>query len=601
MKYNFKDLIKTKDRQFGKLGLWYILALSTIATVIIAGQVLVQHHLRNQLNDSRVVNIAGRQRMLSQQIAKLALEYQLLPTDSTKRDLQAAVQHLQIAHEGLQHGNDSLGLPGQNSEIVTDMFKSIQPHYLSILKQVQSLIAWPARQGKDENVRKILTSEKLFLVEMDRIVNQYDREASTKVQRLRFLEYVLPLVSLLVISFEVIFIFRPAARHVNRTVENLVASEKNASKMAKEISAIYHSLEKSYEQLAKVNEPDEIPKLWARADKGGNIISITDHFQSFTDIIYRKGMRICDLFSEVSAKDDFMDELVEHFAATKNWSSQMQIKKNNEVIWVDASFCPTLNAAGEVEEILVIGADITPRKQAELKMSKKNKNEIEKKINRQKYRSVLILEGQEEERKRLAMDIHDGIGQLLTALKFQIESIDPLQGNANVLKLQEIKSQLNNTIREVRRITFNLKPTVLGDYGLSAGLKLFVHEISKFSTTELHFTDHSTSSERYPQRIENNVFRIVQEAINNAFKYAKASRIEVTLSRAPHQLVVQVKDDGMGFEQAKLKEIGIESGSGFFNMHERTEYINGNLEIDTQPGHGTTIRLEVPIKQKTLE
>src|SRR5205085_1304262 len=126
------------------------------------------------------------------------------------------------------------------------------------------------------------------------------------------------------------------------------------------------------------------------------------------------------------------------------------------------------------------------QKLAEQNMSEKNKAAIEKKINQQKFRSVLILEGQEEERKRLAMDIHDGIGQMLTSLKFQIESIDSSKRADEIqLKLVEIQQLITQVIKEVRRVTFNLKPTVLSDYGLQAALNVFVKEIGKLSDIEI--------------------------------------------------------------------------------------------------------------------
>ncbi len=195
------------------------------------------------------------------------------------------------------------------------------------------------------------------------------------------------------------------------------------------------------------------------------------------------------------------------------------------------------------------------------------------------------------------MDIHDGIGQLLTALKFQIESIDTNQGDRSIAKLVEIKAQLNDTIKEVRRITFNLKPTVLGDYGLASGLKLFIKEISKYSNIDIVFDNPGNITDRFSKRIENNVFRIVQEAVNNAIKYAEASRIEVSLYRKDDDLAVEVRDDGVGFNPSKLHNLDSQSGSGFFNMYERNEYISGNLEIDSSPGNGTSIKLKVPVKQ----
>ena len=603
MKFNFKEFGKTRNNQFSKLGLWYILALSTIATIILIGQLLIQVHLSNQLSDSRVVNVAGRQRMLSQKITKLSLLI-VNAKDSAQNlipELEETKALWSKSHLGLKFGDSSMELPGNNSPTIDSMFMAIKPHFDSIIYHVGQLIIKVKdrepgyESGINENLKQILWHERPFLLGMDHIVNQYDLEAHAKVQTLSRMEYALLFVSLLVILLEILFIFRPIAAHVNRTMNKLILSEKNANKMAKEISAIYTSLEKSYEQIAKVNEPDDIPKVWAKADKGGNLISVSESFSRLTGIKHQKNMRICDLFPGSGLGNDFMDDLVESISEGENRTESICARYNGDEIWLDITVCPVLDDRNEVKEAMVLGTDISNRKKAELDMYQKNRNEIEKRINQQKYRSVLILEGQEEERKRLAMDIHDGIGQLLTSLKFQLEGIDLHDNDRNHQKMNEIRSLLNDTIKEVRRVTFNLKPTVLGDYGIAAGLKLFIAEISKYSNVHISFHNPEKYNERFSQRIENNVFRIVQEALNNAIKYAEASSIEVHLYHEPDQLIIRVVDDGTGFDPAKLKDVGIESGSGFFNMYERTEYINGKLEIDSSPGKGTTVELQVPI------
>ena len=230
-------------------------------------------------------------------------------------------------------------------------------------------------------------------------------------------------------------------------------------------------------------------------------------------------------------------------------------------------------------------------------MLRKNRAEIEKKINQQKFRSVLILEGQEEERNRIAMDIHDGIGQMLTSLKYQIGSIDLKSGEKAQQRIAEVDQLIKQVIREVRRVTFNLKPTVLGDYGLQAALNVFVQETSKLVDVKLVYRT-SGEIERLPQKIENNIFRIIQEAINNAIKYSGAGVILVTLSQREGNLIISVKDEGCGFDLklVEARSINVESGRGFFNMYERTEYVNGSLTIQSAPNQGTTVTLTVPVK-----
>jgi signal transduction histidine kinase len=291
-----------------------------------------------------------------------------------------------------------------------------------------------------------------------------------------------------------------------------------------------------------------------------------------------------------------MDEVVDTVSEGSAWQGEVHFQARRGVeCWSLLIIQPVQTDEGE-QELLVMGSNTTARKKAEQTMNKKNRAEIDKLVNQQKFRSVLILEGQEEERKRIAMDIHDGIGQMLTSLKYQIESIDPDDAQVKQ-RIQEVDKLIKETIKEVRRITFNLKPTVLGDYGLQAGLKVYIQEMGKLTDVVLAYETHGVL-ERLPQKIENNAFRIIQEAVNNAIKYAEAVRITVSLERSDDQWIITVTDDGQGFDTRLIEErsVNIESGRGFFNMYERTEYINGKLEIESHPGKGTRVSLRVPVR-----
>ena len=596
--------------KFAKLGMWYALALSIIIVVAIAGQVLIQRHLQSQVSDSRVVNLAGTQRYKSQGIVKLSL---LLYHDMDHAHfpdkiagLKKMLAEWKRGHEGLQHGDEELNLPRRNSAKVISMFRELDPYFQNIFNSASRIIDF--REGKISDttalrsaMNTMLESETIFLTRMDQIVFQYDHEAKDKVAALSDLEYGLLVISILVILLEIIFVFRPTTIQVNKTVNQLMASEKNAKKLSKEIGALYASLEKSYEDLSYVNLPPENPKLYAKTDRGGNVVFVADLFCELTGKKEKiASMPLSELFPEAGLDEEWMDEIIEHLSEGNIWQGVIRYKGlRSKIHWADIMIVPSYNEANEIEEWLVLGADITLQKQAEQNMSEKNKASIEKKINQQKFRSVLILEGQEEERKRLAMDIHDGIGQMLTSLKFHIESIDVSKRAEEIQnKLSEIRQLTSQVIREVRRVTFNLKPTVLSDYGLQAALNVFVKEIGKLSEIELTYSSDADSSLRLPQKIENNVFRIIQEAINNAIKYSQASRIDVSLHQTESSIVIAVKDNGQGFDEklVEKRSVNIESGRGFFNMYERTEYINGSLDVKSEPGKGTIIMLTIPVK-----
>jgi two-component system sensor histidine kinase DegS len=598
------------SNKFAKLGMWYIMALSIIILVAIVGQMLIQRHLDSQISDSRVVNLAGTQRYKSQWIVKMSL---LLYQDMDHKHFPDKISTLEKllgewrrGHEGLQHGDPGLDLPGNNSAKITDMFTDLDPYFQLIYSSAQRIIDLKRSNLNDstalsEAINTILANETIFLTKMDQIVYQYDHEAKAKVATLSRLEYILLVVSIVVILLEILFVFRPTTLQVNKTMNQLIASEKNAKKLSKEIGALYASLEKSYEDLSYVNLPPENPKLYAKTDRGGNVIFVADLFYELTGKKEKiASMPLQELFPKAGLDEEWMEGVIESLSEGNIWQGVIRYDGlEGKIHWADVMIVPSYNEENEVEEWLVLGADITLQKQAEQNMSEKNKAAIEKKINQQKFRSVLILEGQEEERKRLAMDIHDGIGQMLTSLKFHIESIDPAKRPEEMqTKLNEIQQLITQVIKEVRRVTFNLKPTVLGDYGLQAALNVFVKEIAKLSDIELTYHSDADGTLRLPQKIENNIFRIIQEAINNAIKYSGATRIEVTLHQAGNNIVITVRDNGKGFDEklVEKRSVNIESGRGFFNMYERTEYINGSLDVRSEPGKGTTIALTVPVK-----
>lgn len=596
--------------KFARLGTWYILALSIIATIILIGQLLIQSHLKDQVDDSRVVNVAGKQRMLSQRISKTILLLQ--QTDSLNRqelisELQQSLALWKVSQDGLLHGNDSLHLPGENSAEIVALFERVNAHFqpmyasaVSILSAVQSGASLPLA-NRQEEIKTVLAEGSHFLTGMEAIVYQYDQEARAKVTWLSRLEYLLLVISLLVIVIEIFFIFRPTAQHVNETMNKLVTSEKVSKQMANEIRDLYASLERSYEQIAQINQPVENPRVFAKSDRGGNVTFISSAFGALSGVEMPATKRLSDLFPGLENPNDWMDELIDTVSEGKIWQADVRFRNaSHEECWVNAMATPVYNAQGEIDELVLMGSDITKRKTAEQNINRKTQAEIDKRINQQKFRSVLILEGQEEERKRIAMDIHDGIGQMLTSLKYQVESIDLAMEEKAFQKLREIDTLIKQIIKEVRKVTFNLKPTVLGDYGLQAALNVFVTEMTKLVETNLVF-ESDGEVERLPQKVEDNIFRITQEAINNAIKYSEASRVVISLRQAESEVIIEVKDDGKGFDTKKVEErsVNIESGRGLFNMYERSEYINGQLSIQSAPGRGTTVRLAVPVRLLT--
>jgi signal transduction histidine kinase len=209
------------------------------------------------------------------------------------------------------------------------------------------------------------------------------------------------------------------------------------------------------------------------------------------------------------------------------------------------------------------------------------------------------VEGQEEERKRIAKDIHDGIGQMLTALKFNIESINLKNKEKTAEKISYIKDLTADLIKGVRTATFNLTPPELSDHGIIPALQKMTAELARLTGENILFENRTEGTLRLNSLAETNIYRVVQEAVNNAIKYAAANYILVTVNSSEGMLSIMVDDDGTGFDVdiADKGDHGSEGGMGLFFMKERISYINGRLFINSKKGKGTRVTVNYLIDE----
>ncbi|HWZ89999.1 MAG TPA: type IV pili methyl-accepting chemotaxis transducer N-terminal domain-containing protein [Polyangiaceae bacterium] len=207
----------------------YILALTSVALLSIGGQVLVQLSLARQHSDAHLVNIAGRQRMLSQKLTKSALA--LLVAEDTVapsarlNELRTTLELWERSHLGLQLGDAALELPGQNSHTVAVMFAGLEAPHQKMAAAVRATLANPSEAQERDSARVLLDSEPAFLKGMDAIVFQYDAEANARVTQLKHVELALMLLTLLILAVEGLFVFRPAVTQLRRVIEDLWQTE----------------------------------------------------------------------------------------------------------------------------------------------------------------------------------------------------------------------------------------------------------------------------------------------------------------------------------------------------------------------------------------
>jgi two-component system CheB/CheR fusion protein len=205
-----------------------------------------------------------------------------------------------------------------------------------------------------------------------------------------------------------------------------------------------------------------------------------------------------------------------------------------------------------------------------------------------------IVRAQEDERRRVARDIHDQLGQQMTALRLKLEAVKEMCREQEELceQLDLTQSLAEDLDRSVDFLAWELRPAALDDLGLEAAVSDFVKEWSKYSGVQGEFHTSGLGKERLAPETETNLYRITQEALNNTMKHAGAKRANVLLERRDSHIVLIVEDDGVGFEvQSKDEDT---RRLGLTGMRERAIQIGGSVEIESKPQEGTTIFARVP-------
>lgn len=211
-----------------------------------------------------------------------------------------------------------------------------------------------------------------------------------------------------------------------------------------------------------------------------------------------------------------------------------------------------------------------------------------------------IVTTQEAERRRIARDMHDSLGQQLTALRLKLASMrtelfrDGRLGES-LENLQELGRRIDS---EISFLVWELRPTVLDDLGLAAAIDNYVREWSRHYEIAAEFHAGRLRKERFDADVETNLFRITQEALNNVFKHAYAKNANVVLESRRSDLVLIVEDDGKGFDPDNVRREKSGRGLGLVGMRERAAILGGIVEIESAPGKGTTVFVRVPIGKK---
>ena len=263
------------------------------------------------------------------------------------------------------------------------------------------------------------------------------------------------------------------------------------------------------------------------------------------------------------------------------------LKKNGDTIWVMRSF--SLINYQDGPAISGIVSDVTKRRKAEEALRESGKE--------LRILSNQLLSAEEKERKRIARELHDGIGQALSAIKFSVEnSLRQLRNEADHRELKPLEAVIpltQKTIEEVRTIVKDLRPSILDDLGILATINWFCREFQNVYTDIRIKTKIDIQEGDIPSLLKTVIYRILQEALNNVAKHSRANLVQLKLEKSGDRINLKIQDNGLGFDLAKTISLKpSQRGFGLASMRERAELSGADFEIVSSAGKGTVIHVQ---------
>lgn len=218
-----------------------------------------------------------------------------------------------------------------------------------------------------------------------------------------------------------------------------------------------------------------------------------------------------------------------------------------------------------------------------------------------RLRASQIINAQEQERKRIARELHDETSQVLTSLLISLavleESVTAPEAHSRIAETRMLAHQ---TLRAIRNLSIDLRPSALDDLGLLPALRWYVKEYQQKFPIEVDFQA-SGFKERLPSEMETALYRIIQESLTNIARHSQAHKASVTMHEDEEAVYATITDDGRGFDVATIEKTpGQDRGLGLVGMHERAHLLDGNLTIESTPKHGTIVQVSIPIPRYSV-
>jgi two-component system, NarL family, sensor histidine kinase DegS len=365
---------------------------------------------------------------------------------------------------------------------------------------------------------------------------------------------------------------------LNKTIDTVTESQSQIFEISEhsrqEFQQLHRELELVKQQVIEViykaDKTEEYAKL-ART----RLAEVSKHFQKYSEADIRDAYENANKYQiELSIIRQTEKQLRE-----KRDELERRILALNETVQKAESL------AGQISVVLnYLNGDL--RKINELVQDAKQKQEF----------GLQIIEAQEEERKRVSREIHDGPAQLMANVLIRSELLEKIYvekgTDAARAEIKDLRVMVRDSLKEVRRIIYDLRPMALDDLGLVPTLDKYLRNVKERSgkTVELHALG---QSRRFPTKMEIAIFRLIQESVSNAVKHSDANLIEVKLEFTQKFISLYIRDDGKGFDTSKPAK---SNSFGMMGMRERVELLEGTLKVKSRLNYGTSVYIQIPIQ-----
>jgi len=328
----------------------------------------------------------------------------------------------------------------------------------------------------------------------------------------------------------------------------------------------------------------------ARVDADGRFLEVNDRFCAIVG--YSRARLMAGDFQQITHPDDLDADLanVARLLAGEASSYMMEkryLRPSGDVVWVTLHVGLVRDAAGRPASFVSVVNDITDTKHAARTLTEYSE--------RLESLSRRLLSVQEEERRALARELHDQVGQQLAALKLNLEMLrrshPELAGETRLVDCLEITDR---TINQIGDTSLDLRPSMLDDFGLAPALHWYARRQQARSGCRIEIR--GNVDERLPGHVETAAFRIAQEAVNNAIRHGAVDHVRVELTADATALTVTITDDGPGFDPEAVKALeNGRSSLGLLSMRERAELLGGEFRLRTAVGEGVSIQARLPL------